>query len=235
MTLLIGAECSDGVVIGSDQKTLRGGEVGYRNKIFEFDLGGKVLFAAEGLTGIRDDFFLLLNHEIRRRRGVDELYEVKIIVEDIIAELTRRYADRVKQDSPIGVLMAGLEGITEGKARLYYIHGVGYGEMVRFRCTGHGGQYAYSLAKFLCGPKISQSHTVRDVALLIAFVIIWVSEDVDSTVGGTPQVAMLMNEKSDVEFLSSQAIDPVRERVEEIKKDLKKFLGLDGLLGDTQK
>ena len=53
MTLLIGAECSDGVVIGSDQKTLRGGEVGYRNKIFEFDLGGKVLFATEGLTGIR--------------------------------------------------------------------------------------------------------------------------------------------------------------------------------------
>jgi len=91
------------------QKILRGEEIEYDNKVFEFDLGGKVLFAAEGLTGVRDDFFLLFNHEISRRRGVDTMYEVKLIVEDIIADLTRKYGERVKQESPIGVLMGGLE------------------------------------------------------------------------------------------------------------------------------
>ena len=75
-TLILGVRCKDGIVIGSDRKIMRGGETEFSNKIFEFDIGGKILFAAEGLTGIRDDFFLLLNYEIRRRRGVDTLYEM---------------------------------------------------------------------------------------------------------------------------------------------------------------
>ena len=58
-TLIVGIRCKDGIVIGSDRKILRGGEAEYATKVFEFDIGGKILFAAEGLTGIRDDFFLL--------------------------------------------------------------------------------------------------------------------------------------------------------------------------------
>jgi len=234
MTLLIGAQCKDGIVMGCDRKTLRGGEVEYSNKLFEFDLGGRVLFAAEGLTGIRDDFFLLLNHEISRRKGVDTLYEVKLIVEDIIADLTERYSERVEEESPLGVLMGGLERIREGKAKLYYIHGVGYGEQVSFRCTGHGGEYAYSLAKFLCDPHTASKYPVGAVARLIAFVICWIAEDVDSTVGGPPQIGMLKDGNKEVGFLDEEAITGVSEHAKKAKGNLIEYFRLEHLLSQGQ-
>ena len=47
------------------------------------------------------------------------------------------------------MIMAGLEDITTGPARIYYIHSEGYGEIIKFRCSGLGGTYAHTLAKFL--------------------------------------------------------------------------------------
>lgn len=227
MTLITGVKGEDGVVIGADRKVLRGGEIEYADKIFEFDIGGKVLFAAEGLTGIRDDFLLLLKSEISRRKGVDTLYEVKMVVEDIIADLTERYKDRVETNSPIGVLMSGLEKISEGKAILYYIHSQGYGEQSSFLCSGHGGPYAYSLAKFLCEPHLVPDLSVNEVARRLAFVIAWVANDVDTTVGGTPQVAIVKDESPKVEYLPDKIIKEIEEDVKRSKQTLAKLLGLE--------
>ena len=219
-TLIIGVRCKDGIVIGSDRKIVRGGETEYSAKIFEFDLGGKVLFAAEGLTGIRDDFFLLLGYEIRRRRGVDTLYEVKIIVEDIISELTERYRDRIREPYPIGVLMGGLEKVSEGNAVLYYIYSQGYGEQVGFRCTGHGADYAYSLAKFLYGPHLARESTVEEVAKRIAFTIAWVADDVDTTVGGGIDVFMIKDGNANVQKLSQEIVNREIEHARKMKEDI---------------
>ncbi len=225
-TLIIGVKCRDGVVIASDRKIDRGGETEYSNKVFEFDLGGPVLFAAEGLTGIRDDFFLLLETEVQRRKGVDSLYEVKIIVEDIIANLTERYAERVSESSPIGVLMAGLRDLTKGMAMLYYIHAPGYGEQVSFMCTGHGGPYAYPLAKFLFDPSVQPSICIDEAVKRSAFVIAWVGEDVDSTVGGTPQVAILKNDNRKTEAPPDETIKAIEEAMREKRSKLTELLGL---------
>jgi 20S proteasome alpha/beta subunit len=85
MTLIIGIRCKNGVVIATDQKVIRGGEAEYTNKIFEIN---NVALAIEGLTGLADDFLYLLDLELRRRRGVDTLYEMKVIAEDIVSDLT---------------------------------------------------------------------------------------------------------------------------------------------------
>ena len=225
-TLIIGVKCQDGIVIASDRKVARGSEVEYTNKVFTFDLGGPVLFAAEGLTGIRDDFFLLLETEIRRRKGVDTLYEVKIIVEDIIANLTERYTERVRVSDPIGVLMGGLQELTKGPAILYYIHALGYGELSPFMCSGHGGTYAYSLAKFLIDPNAQPHLSVEEAAKRVAFIIAWVSEDVDSTVGGTPEVIILKNDNSKIESLSDNLIEAQQQAVTKNKANLSQVLGL---------
>lgn len=225
MTLIIGTKCANGVVIGTDAKVMRGGEVEYDNKIFEEN---NVVFAVEGLTGIRDDFLLLLNNEIRNRKGLDTLYEMKVIVEDIIAVLSERYEKRIREESSIGALMGGLEGITDGKAKLYYIHGVGYGEATNFLCTGHGGTYATSIAKFLCSPNLS----LKENAHIVAYVISWVSEDVDTTVGGPPQIVMIENNKKEIKYLDNNSITKIMRYAQDTKKNLKTILKLEDIFKD---
>jgi len=210
MTLIIGHKCSDGVVLAADRKLLRGEEPHYGDKIFE--LGG-VVFAFEGLTGIRDDFLLLLRSELSR--GASSLYEVKLVVEDIVEQLWRRYEQRLGGGAYLGALMAGLENIHTGNAELYYVHPQGYGEAVPYRCSGHGADYAHALAKFLLLPELS----VEESAFRAAFIIWWV-EDLDTTVGGPPQVAMIRNRPSvplsgqavaTVEYLSPESVERARK------------------------
>jgi len=217
---LIGVRCRDGVAAGADSKILRGGEVEYSDKIFERN---NVVMGIEGLTGIRDDFLLLLDAEIARRvEKITRLYEMKIIVEEIVSGLTKRYADRVGESPPIGVLLAGLEKITKGKAILYFIHGIGYGERVNFICSGHGGPYATSLARYL----LSQELTVEENAKLIAFVISWVSEELDATVGGRPLVAMIRDYDESITYLDDDVIDDMMDKAQIAKKELRKLFPL---------
>ena len=221
MTLIIGIRSKDGVVIGTDRKVIRGGEAEYTNKLYEVD---NVVYAIEGLTGVADDFHYLFNLELRRRRGVDTLYEMKLLAEDIIAELTQRYAERTREVVPIGVLMAGLDNITSGRALLYYIHGVGYGETTRFRCSGHGGPYATSIAKFL----LKEEFTVEENAKRVAFIIAYIAEDVDTTVGGEPMVAMIHDSETKkgkpIKYLGEDVIKKMIEKAKETKCKLNELL-----------
>jgi len=225
MTLIIGIRCKDGIVIGSDRKVLRGGEVEYSNKVYEMN---NIAYAVEGLTGIADDFNYLLNLEIKKRRGVDTLYELKVIAEDIIWELTARYTERISQPagvSPIGILMGGLENINSGKASLYYIHGEGYGEATKFICSGHGGPYATTLAKFLLKEELSCEENAKRVA----FVIAYVAEDIDTTVGGDPMVAIIKDSDTYVErpimYLKEEIVKEMVRKAKEVKENLDQRLG----------
>ena len=121
--------------------------------------------------------------------------------------------------------MGGLENLVDGSAMVYYVHGVGYGEQVTFRCSGHGAEYAYSLAKFLCGPSICEKLEAEKVAERIAYVISWVSEDVDSTVGGLPTVAMMRDGESRVIYLPEERLRKIEDQVKQHKFSLPKILG----------
>ncbi len=199
MTLLIGVRGKDGIALGADQKVMRGGEADYASKI---QIVEGAAFATEGLTGMADDFFLLLRAEVARKKGFGNLYEAKTIAEDIISELTARYKNRLSESSLVGVLMAGLEDITSGPAKMYYIYSEGYGEAVDFRCTGSGAPYATALVKFLR----KKDETAEENAKKIAYTIHWVSEDVSTEVGGDPQVAILHDGKADFVWLSAEEV-----------------------------
>lgn len=220
MTLLIGWRCRDGIVLGSDTKEMRGGEASFGNKIFE---KAGIVLAAEGLTGIRDDFLLLLDYEVRQMRGFTTLYELKVVVEDIVANLSSRYSERIDEPDPIAVLMGGLDELGSGKAKLYHVYGIGYGEAVDFRCSGSGGAYATSVAKFLYDPNLD----VMEGAYRIAFVISWVSEDVDANVGGRPQVAIIRDGNPTLNYLNQTQIDDAIARASAVKKELAKHFGLE--------
>lgn len=113
MTLLVGVTGSDGIALGTDRKVMRGGETYFSDKIH---IVQDVAFATEGYTGIAEDFLLLLEQEITRKKGFDSLYEAKTVAEDVIAELGQRYSRRLG-DSTIGLIMAGLENIKKGPAK----------------------------------------------------------------------------------------------------------------------
>lgn len=219
MTLIIGARCTDGIILAADRKIMRGGEPDYMDKIFELE---GVVLAFEGLTGIRDDFLLLLRSEMDRTRGFTSLYEMKLVVEDIVADLSKRYCERLGDEGSIGALLGGLSGISTGAAEVYYVHPQGYGESVRCRCSGHGAYYAHSFAKFLLGPGSS----VEDNAYRSAFIISWVSEDIDAVVGGVPQVAMIQDNVAGVNYLSGELTRRAAQRAKQLKLRFANALGL---------
>jgi 20S proteasome alpha/beta subunit len=213
VTLLIGVTGSDGIALGTDRKVMRGGETYFSDKIH---IVQDVAFATEGYTGIAEDFLLLLEQEITRKKGFDTLYEAKTVAEDVIAELGQRYSRRLDDSTPIGLIMAGLEGIKNGPARMYYVHAQGYGEIIRFRCSGSGGTYAHTLAKFLQ----QENQPAEENARRMAFVIHWISEDVTADVGGKPHVATLLNDKPGFNWLGDDEINKQAESAKKCKTNL---------------
>lgn len=223
MTLIIGIRSKNGVVIGTDRKVMRGREAEYTNKLYEV---GDAIYAVEGLTGVADDFHYLFKLELERRRGVATLYEMKLLAEDVIAELTRRYESRVGEDIPIGILMAGLDNVTHGRGLLYYIYRGGYGELTKFVCSGHGGPYATSLAKFLLKGELSAEENARR----IAFVIAYIAEEVDTSVGGKPMIALIRDRKEEtkkkpIEYLDKRVVEEMIEKANETRRNLDSILG----------
>ena len=115
MTLIIGARCTDGIILAADRKVIRGGEADYMDKVFQLE---GIVLAFEGLTGIRDDFLLLLRSEMNRTRGFTSIYEMKLVVEDIVSDLSRRYCERLGEQGSCAIrdkakiLKACAEGVT---------------------------------------------------------------------------------------------------------------------------
>jgi len=212
-TLIIGVRAKDGVIIGADSKVMRGGEAEFADKIHILN---DVAFATEGLTGVADDFFLLLQDRVARQKGFNTLYEAKVLAEDLVAELQQRYGDRLGGQNTVGALVAGLENITTGSAKLYYLHSQGYAEAVTSRCTGSGGPYATALVKFLYAPELS----VEDNARRVAFAICWVAEAVDTNVGGRPKVGMIRDGEKQIAWLDDTELSRAKQQADAARTDL---------------
>jgi hypothetical protein len=89
-------------------------------------------------------------------------------------------------------------------------------------CSGHGEQYAHTLAKFLHQPKLS----MQENALRAAFVVAFVSDDVDITVGGDPQVAMIRNGSQHITYAPNELTRRAAELAKNAKNSLPDLLKL---------
>jgi 20S proteasome alpha/beta subunit len=224
MTPVLGIRCNDGVVLAADRKTIRGGETDYRTKIFEV---GGMLLAFEGITDIYDDFLPSLDSAIDRIRGFTNIYETKLFLEDIVGDLNKRYRERLGPEGSIGTLLAGLSRISAGNAVLYYVRPQGYAEPVNYRCSGHGADYAHSIARFL----FNSASSCQNNAFMAAFFIAWVSEDAEMAVGGEPQVAIVKDETG-VEYPSNDLVIQASQRAKQLKSRFADALGLDRYFTD---
>ena len=150
------------------------------------------------------------------------MYELKLITEDIVDDLSDRYKGRLEPgEEQIEAILGGLEYLNSGNAKLYHVIG-GYAERIRFLCIGHGSPYATSISKFV----YRQDASIEEMAKMIAFTISWVAEDIDASVGGKPQVLIVKNENPSVETLEDDIIEEMEGKAKETKSTLKSIFGL---------
>jgi len=213
-TLIIGARCENGVVMVADRRTMRGTEYREEKKIQEFY---KVIIAFAGLTGLKDKFLEMVEGVLRSTRAVN-LSEAIIGVEDTMEAISDRYKERLEEEAQIVALLAGLEHLTSGKARLYHVFGNGYAEEVDFLCIGHGQPYATSLAQGLYRPNL----TMERMAEIGIFLTTWV-EQVDSSVGGVPDVVFVENDKG-IKNMERKKVEEIYNNALEITKKLPELL-----------
>ena len=58
----------------------------------------------------------------------------------------------------------------------------------------------------------------------MAYVIHWVSEDVDTSVGGTPQVAIIRDDDPKIQWLNAEEIEKQGKLAKERKANLWRYL-----------
>ena len=229
-TLIIGARGKDGIVIGGDQKVIRGGEADYEEKIEIFNLGTDenqvhVAFAASGYLGVKEDYlklFLEAMVDNLKEGTITSLLDIKFLAEDLILKFDERYSSRL--DSLIlHFMVAGLSHLYKGRAEIYTIGSGGYGEMVKYaEFIGHGSPYVRTIAKYILDRRLLSSMSLEDIANRMAACFYWISEEIDSYVGGEPTI-YIMRDDNPVFIRVNYDEDRVRKFVENIKDKLREF------------
>lgn len=207
-TLIVAGKCESGVVMVADRRTMRGTEYRYEKKICEFY---RVVTAFAGLTGLKDKFLEMVEGVLGSARAVN-LSEAIVAVEDTMALISGRYEDRLKGETRITALLAGLEYLSSGKAKLYHVFGQGYAEEIDFLCIGHGAPYATSLAQGLYKPNLSMER----MAEIGIFLVTWV-ETVDSSVGGVPDVVFVQDDEG-IKSMEGSKVKDIYENAKKITK-----------------
>ncbi|MEM2912411.1 MAG: hypothetical protein QW146_07900 [Candidatus Bathyarchaeia archaeon] len=191
-TLIIGARCRDGVIIVADRRIVRGAECTTEKKIFMPYTG--VVVAASGLTGIIDKF----RREVEARAGAmraQTLDEVIEVIEDVTEKMKSRYTPRLYETPKGGViieaLVGGLSYLTQGEAELHHVFQEGYAEIVKeYMPIG----YASDEAKVFLKALYRKDANVSEMLDVLTLPIILIEEfEVDTTVGGKPQIYTIMD------------------------------------------
>jgi len=212
--------CADGVVIVSDRRMVRGDEA--------FDEGGKIkdlgyaLVAYAGLTGLAEDEFVPRVMNAARVARAQSIRELKYVVEDEVAEVRKRYKDKLGADAVVTALVAGLENLNYGKAVLYRVHSEGYAEVVKtYAILGS----AMSLAMPVMKVAYDGDMTVEEGAKLGAFVVTLIEEfRLDRNVGGGVEIAFVRDSEGEVEKATEVlGAEDSKEYVERAKEMLKVY------------
>jgi 20S proteasome alpha/beta subunit len=93
-------------------------------------------------------------------------------------------------EEPFGYVLAGLENLTGGNAKLYTIFGAGFSE-VPWACLGSGSSYARPLVELL----LAQGDLPTKESAITMPVLFTLVSGVQSTVGGGVDICIITNEQ----------------------------------------
>jgi 20S proteasome alpha/beta subunit len=210
LTFILGAKCSDGIVMVGDKRVTRGtGGYEYEDKIFS-DVSN-VVIGASGTVGLFDKFRREIARVANDNPGIDVRDFIKQ-AENIVYELNKGYMDR-----KVGIIDLLVAYGKTRRGELQYITPSGLAEVVRrYQTIGSGTPYgAYYLKKFWLNKM-----TMRETAVLGCMLIQHIEEEeLDQGVGvgnnNLPQVWFNATWPPEKEYA---ALSPEAKRALEVRE-----------------
>lgn len=190
MTLIISTRCQDGVIVAADRRRLARYEKGPETlKLFKLACG--VVLAGAGDDAVLNEARIFIERRIEEFRSQSpnmKLFDIVEITCSVVNELVGYYRDKVEE--PFGYVLAGLENISSGSARLYTIFGAGFSD-VPWACLGSGSSYACPLVELLLADgSLHADEAVKTMAPLFTLV-----SSVQTTVGGGVDICTIKDEQ----------------------------------------
>lgn len=190
MTLIISTRCQDGVIVAADRRRLARYEKGPETlKLFKLACG--VVLAGAGDDAVLNEARIFIERRIEEFRSQSpnvKLFDIVEITCSVVNELVGYYRDKVEE--PFGYVLAGLENISSGSARLYTIFGAGFSD-VPWACLGSGSSYARPLVELLLADgSLRADEVVKTMAPLFTLV-----SSVQTTVGGGVDICTIKDEQ----------------------------------------
>jgi 20S proteasome alpha/beta subunit len=205
MTLIVGTRCSDGVILSADRRRLARYEKGPdTKKIFKLDCG--VLLAGAGDDAVLNEAQVFIERRVEEVRSKSpKLFDIAEITAGIVNELVGLYRDKVEES--FGFVLAGLEDMTGGKAKLYTVFGAGLSD-VPLACIGSGSSYARPLFDLLlAGNNLDTQDAARVMPALYTLV-----SRVQTSVGGGVDICIVKDEEGagNIQHQNDVDVEPIR-------------------------
>jgi proteasome alpha subunit len=186
MTLIVGARCHDGVILAADRRRLARYEKGPETiKLFKLDCG--VVLAGAGDDAVLNEARFFIEGRVEESRDQShqaKLFNIVEITMHTVNELVGLYQNKVEE--PFGYVLAGLENINDGEAKLFTIFGAGLSD-VPWACIGSGGSYARPFVDLLLEDnKLITNDAIKLIPTLFALV-----SSVQTTVGGGVDICLV--------------------------------------------
>jgi 20S proteasome alpha/beta subunit len=208
MTLIVGARCRDGVILAADRRRLARYEKGPdTKKIFKLDYG--VLLAGAGDDAVLNEARIFIERRVEKVRGKSpKLFDIAEITAGIVNELVGLYRDKVEES--FGFMLAGLEEVTGGAAKLYTIFGAGLAD-APFTCIGSGSSYARPIVDLLLAVG---GLSIQDAAKVIPVLYTLVSR-VQTSVGGGVDICIVKDGEGagDINHSDDVDVEPIRSAI----------------------
>jgi 20S proteasome alpha/beta subunit len=207
-TLIIGASCSNGLVLAADRRELRGFEPSERSKINKIGIHvgrrkGAVLLAGAGIAAFWDEVAWSLPRLISGEGEPNSMSLLDVVdrISSLSINLSARY-QRDGLDERLGCVVAGLDDIVSGKPELYYFAGAGFSK-TDFICLGSGDRYALPMADILLHQK---ELTIEQAVQAMPFLFLLV-ERVNLSVGEGPDIFVLRPDRQPIAVPIARLVD----------------------------
>ncbi len=177
------------------------------NKLFRLACG--VVLAGTGDDAVLNEARVFIERraeESKSQLPIMKLFDIVEITLNIVNELVNCYRNKVEES--FGYILAGLENIDSGSARLYTILGAGFSD-VPWVCLGSGSSYARPLVELLLADGgLCTEEAAKTMATLFTLV-----SNVQTTVGGGVDICIVRDDQGAENIMHEKEVSLERLKV----------------------